>query len=331
MNTPDTPAYDITALARQVAAGDRRALARAITLVESGRADHRVDAMALLDLLALGRRQAIRIGLSGTPGVGKSTFIEGFGLMLTAAGHRVAVLAVDPSSARSGGSILGDKTRMDLLARDPNAFIRPSPSQTQLGGVARRTREAVALCEAAGYDIVLIETVGVGQSETVVAQMSDLFLLLLAPAGGDELQGVKRGIMEIADMILVNKADGDLKHQAIRTCADYAGALRLLRKRSQDPDGFPKAMTVSALETVGVSEAWDQMQTLIRWRRETDVWTRARADQARYWFSEEVRLQLLARIARDPNLGERMTMLEKEVAAGRMSPAAAAAEVVSKT
>ena len=331
MNTPDTPAYDITALARQVAAGDRRALARAITLVESGRADHRVDAMALLDLLALGRRQAIRIGLSGTPGVGKSTFIEGFGLMLTAAGHRVAVLAVDPSSARSGGSILGDKTRMDLLARDPNAFIRPSPSQTQLGGVARRTREAVALCEAAGYDIVLIETVGVGQSETVVAQMSDLFLLLLAPAGGDELQGVKRGIMEMADMILVNKADGDLKHQAIRTCADYAGALRLLRKRSQDPDGFPKAMTVSALETVGVSEAWDQMQTLIRWRRETDVWTRARADQARYWFSEEVRLQLLARIARDPNLGERMTMLEKEVAAGRMSPAAAAAEVVSKT
>lgn len=199
--------YDISDLARRVATGDRRALARAITLVESGRADHRVDAMGLLDVLATGGKQAIRIGLSGTPGVGKSTFIEGFGLMLTAAGHRVAVLAVDPSSARSGGSILGDKTRMDLLARDPNAFIRPSPSQTQLGGVARRTREAVALCEAAGYDIVLIETVGVGQSETVVAQMSDLFLLLLAPAGGDELQGVKRGIMEIADMILVNKAD----------------------------------------------------------------------------------------------------------------------------
>ena len=322
---------DISDLARGVAAGDRRALARAITLVESGRADHRVDAMALLDVLATGGKQAIRIGLSGTPGVGKSTFIEGFGLMLTAAGHRVAVLAVDPSSARSGGSILGDKTRMDLLARDPNAFIRPSPSQTQLGGVARRTREAVALCEAAGYDIVLIETVGVGQSETVVAQMSDLFLLLLAPAGGDELQGVKRGIMEIADMILVNKADGDLKPQAMRTCADYAGALRLLRKRSQDPEGFPKAMIVSALETIGIADAWDEMQALITWRRETNIWERSRAAQARYWFAEEVRLQLLARIACDPDLGARMAMLEKEVAAGRMSPAAAAAEVVAQT
>lgn len=322
---------DIPDLARRVAAGERRALARAITLVESGRADHRVDAMALLDVLATGGKQAIRIGLSGTPGVGKSTFIEGFGLMLTAAGHRVAVLAVDPSSARSGGSILGDKTRMDLLARDPNAFIRPSPSQTQLGGVARRTREAVALCEAAGYDIVLIETVGVGQSETVVAQMSDLFLLLLAPAGGDELQGVKRGIMEIADMVLVNKADGDLKPQAMRTCADYAGALRLLRKRSQDPEGFPKAMIVSALETIGIADAWDEMQALINWRRETDVWGRSRAAQARYWFAEEVRLQLLARIASDPDLDARMTILEKEVVAGRMSPAAAAAEVVSQT
>ena len=323
--------YDISDLARRVATGDRRALARAITLVESGRADHRVDAMGLLDVLAKGGKQAIRIGLSGTPGVGKSTFIEGFGQMLTAAGHRVAVLAVDPSSARSGGSILGDKTRMDLLARDPNAFIRPSPSQTQLGGVARRTREAVALCEAAGYDIVLIETVGVGQSETVVAQMSDLFLLLLAPAGGDELQGVKRGIMEIADMILVNKADGDLKPQAMRTCADYAGALRLLRKRSQDPEGFPKAMIVSALETIGIADAWDEMQALITWRRETNIWERSRAAQARYWFAEEVRLQLLARIARDPDLGARMAMLEKEVAAGRMSPAAAAAEVVAQT
>lgn len=326
-NTMTTPDH-ITTLARDVAAGDRRALARAITLVESGRADHRADAMALLDLVE-GRRQALRIGLSGTPGVGKSTFIEAFGLMLTKAGHRVAVLAVDPSSARSGGSILGDKTRMDLLARDTNAFIRPSPSQTQLGGVARRTREAVALCEAADYDIVLIETVGVGQSETVVAQMSDLFLLLLAPAGGDELQGVKRGIMEIADMILVNKADGDLRSQAIRTCADYAGALRLMRKRPQDPDGFPKALTVSALESDGIDDAWDQMQALTNWRRETDVWQRNRADQARYWFAEEVRLQLLARIALDPVLGDRMIKLEKDVAAGRMSPTAAAAAALA--
>jgi len=321
---------DMPALARDVAASDRRALARAITLVESGRADHRANALVLLDLLG-NSKQALRIGMSGTPGVGKSTFIEAFGLMLTGLGHRVAVLAVDPSSARSGGSILGDKTRMDLLARDPNAFIRPSPSQTQLGGVARRTREAVALCEAAGYDIVLIETVGVGQSETVVAQMSDVFILLLAPAGGDELQGVKRGIMEIADMVLINKADGDLKSQAMRTCADYAGALRLLRKRAHDPDGFPKAMTVSALETFGISDAWDQIQSLVSWRRDTGIWHSNRTDQARYWFAQEVRLQLLARIIGDPALAARMTALENEVAAGRISPAAAAAEVVSRT
>ena len=186
--------------------------------------------------------------MSGTPGVGKSTFIESFGLELVESGLRVAVLAVDPSSARSGGSILGDKTRMDHLSRHPSAFIRPSPSQTYLGGVARRTREATALCEAAGFDVVLIETVGVGQSETMVAEMADLFVLLLAPAGGDELQGVKRGIMEMADLILINKADGDLKATATRTCAEYAGALRLLRKRAQDPDGFPKALMVSAIE-----------------------------------------------------------------------------------
>ena len=213
--------------------------------------------------------QALRIGLSGTPGVGKSTFIEAFGLMLTAEGLRVAVLAVDPSSARSGGSILGDKTRMERLSRDPRAFIRPSPARSTLGGVARRTREAVALCEAAGFDVVLIETVGVGQSETMVAELCDLFVLLMAPAGGDELQGVKRGIMEMADLILVNKADGALKPVASRTAADYAGALRLLRRRPQDPEGFPKALIVSALTGDGLTAAWDQMQTLTDWRRQT--------------------------------------------------------------
>ena len=235
--------------------GDRRALSKAITLVESSRSDHRAAALELLEGVSKANRQALRIGLSGTPGVGKSTFIESFGMYLTDQGRKVAVLAVDPSSARTGGSILGDKTRMDRLSRNPNAFIRPSPSQSHLGGVARRTREAVAICEAAGFDVVLIETVGVGQSETIVSQISDLFLLLLAPAGGDELQGVKRGIMEIADMILVNKADGDLKATATRTCADYAGALRLLRSRPNDPDGFPMAMTVSAIEESGLSDA----------------------------------------------------------------------------
>ena len=315
-------------LARRVAEGDRRALARAITLVESRREDHRADAARLLDALGNGR-QALRIGLSGTPGVGKSTFIEAFGKMLTEQGLKVAVLAVDPSSARSGGSILGDKTRMERLARDPNAFIRPSPSQTHLGGVARRTREAVALCEAAGFDVVLIETVGVGQSETVVAEMTDLFILLIAPAGGDELQGVKRGIMEMADLILVNKADGALKDTAMRTCADYAGALRLLRKRQQDPEGFPKAMCVSAEQETGLAETWEEMRHLADWRRENGHFAARRAGQARHWFEEEVRQGLLARLASDPETRAKMEELGRAVAEGRAAPGKAAAEILA--
>jgi len=320
---------DVAALAAGVAAGDRRALARAITLVESGRADHRAQALDLLDRLRSGPpRQALRLGLSGTPGVGKSTFIESFGLMLIAQGLRVAVLAVDPSSARSGGSILGDKTRMERLSRESRAFIRPSPSQARMGGVARRTREAVALCESAGFDIVLIETVGVGQSETVVAELCDLFLLLLAPAGGDELQGVKRGIMEMADLILVNKADGDLKPAAQRTMAEYAGALRLLRRRPQDPEGFPRAMCVSALETGGLAAAWEDMQTLAAWRQENGHWTARRAAQARHWFEDEVRQGLLAALSREP-VRSRMETLGQDVAEGRLSPEAAAERLLS--
>ena len=325
----DKAPMEIATTAQKIRDGDRRALARAITLVESTRAQDRHMAAELLAALGTDR-QALRIGLSGTPGVGKSTFIESFGKMLTGQGKRVAVLAVDPSSARSGGSILGDKTRMDLLSRDPNAFIRPSPSQSQLGGVARRTREAIALCEAAGFDVVLIETVGVGQSETAVAEMSDLFLLLLAPAGGDELQGVKRGIMETCDMILVNKADGDLRTQAIRTCADYAGALRLLRKRPQDPDDFPKAVAVSALQEDGITAAWEEMQALTAWRQDSGVWASRRADQARYWFHEEVRAGLLARLSADGDVTARMAALEQEVAGGRLRPSAAAESLIAE-
>jgi LAO/AO transport system kinase len=313
----------------RILARDRRALARAITLVESGRADHRAQAVALLDALAGSGRQALRIGLSGTPGVGKSTFIEAFGMMLVEAGQSVAVLAVDPSSARSGGSILGDKTRMDRLARAPAAFIRPSPSQTALGGVARRTREAVALCEAAGFDVILIETVGVGQSETMAAEMSDLFVLLMAPAGGDELQGVKRGIMEIADLILVNKADGDLKPAAMRTAADYAGALWLLRKRAEDPAGFPKAMLVSAVEGTGLAEAWAEMQALAGWRKAQGHWDARRAGQGRRWFEEDVRNGVLARLLGDRALRDRMERLGAAVEAGRRTPGGAAAEVLA--
>ncbi|NOD77031.1 MULTISPECIES: methylmalonyl Co-A mutase-associated GTPase MeaB [unclassified Ruegeria] len=315
-------------LSDRILNGERRALARAITLVESNRADHRAQASDLLAQLAGSGRQALRIGLSGTPGVGKSTFIESFGMMLTGQGLRVAVLAVDPSSARSGGSILGDKTRMERLSREKNAFIRPSPSQSHLGGVARRTREAIALCEAAGYDVVLTETVGVGQSETVVSELSDLFLLLLAPAGGDELQGVKRGIMEMADIILINKADGDLKATATRTCADYAGALRLLRKRPQDPEGFPKAMTVSAVEEQGLEQAWDEIQSLTRWRRDNGIWDANRSAQARYWFDQEVRHALLARLD-TPQARAEMERLNAEVSAGHLNPAKAAEELLS--
>ncbi|MDD7970223.1 methylmalonyl Co-A mutase-associated GTPase MeaB [Roseinatronobacter alkalisoli] len=317
---------DIAILADAVERGERRAVARAITLVESARPEHRVQATELLETLARTGREAIRIGLSGTPGVGKSTFIESFGLMLVAQGLRVAVLAVDPSSKRTGGSILGDKTRMERLSRSPDAFIRPSPSQSHLGGVARRTREAVALCEAAGFDVVLIETVGVGQSETVVAELSDVFLLLLAPAGGDELQGVKRGIMEAADIILVNKADGDLKATAMRTCADYAGALRLLRRRPQDPDGFPKAMTVSALEISGLDRAWAEIRDLVDWRRAQGHWHARRAEQARHWFEEEVRQTLLAQLAQ-PKARSLMQSLSEQVADGQLTASRAAQDL----
>ncbi|WP_044007019.1 methylmalonyl Co-A mutase-associated GTPase MeaB [Jannaschia sp. CCS1] len=317
-------------LAERIANGERRALARAVTLVESTRSDHQAQAADLLERLRGLNRQALRIGLSGTPGVGKSTFIEAFGMALVRAGLRVAVLAVDPSSARSGGSILGDKTRMDLLSREPRAFIRPSPSSAALGGVARRTREAIALCEAANFDMVLIETVGVGQSETMVAQMCDLFVLLLAPAGGDELQGVKRGIMEMADLILINKADGDLKATATRTVADYAGALRLLRKRPQDPKDFPKALAVSAVEGRGLEQAWDEMQALAAWRRDHGHWDRARAGQAAHWFEHEVREGLLARLRDDEDVRAAMADQARAVAEGRATPTAAAREILQQ-
>ena len=320
---------DIADLGKQIIAGDRRALARAITLIESGRADHRAQATDLLEAVRGAGRGAIRIGLSGTPGVGKSTFIESFGLMLTGQELKVAVLAVDPSSARSGGSILGDKTRMERLSREPGAFIRPSPARSHLGGVTRRTREAVALCEAAGFDVVLIETVGVGQSETVVAEMSDIFVLLMAPAGGDELQGVKRGIMEIADLILVNKADGDLKAAAQRTRSDYAGALRLLRKRAQDPEGFPKALCVSALKDDGLDGAWQEMRALIDWRRAEGHFDARRAAQAQSWFLEELRQGLLARLDA-PAARAAVERYARAVAEGEITPAAAATEMLER-
>lgn len=314
----------VEGLAAELALGSRRALARAITRIESTRTDHRQAARALLAALPPPRADVLRIGMTGTPGVGKSSLIERLGLDLVAAGHRLAVLAVDPSSRVSGGSILGDKTRMERLSREPNAFIRPSPSQTSLGGVARRTRETIRLVEAWGADVVLVETVGVGQSETMIAEMTDIFVLLMAPGGGDELQGVKRGIMEAADLILVNKADGDLVAAARRTCADYAGALRLLRARPGDPEGYPQARCVSAETGEGLGEAWDAVEALARARRASGAWEDRRRDQAQAWFAQALETGLLARLEVDPGAAKARRALACEVAAGRLAPDVAA-------
>ena len=316
-------------LAEKIIQQDRRAVSQAITLVESSREDHRAQAVELSGYLQKAGRQAVRIGLSGTPGVGKSTFIESFGTFLTSQNLRVAVLAVDPSSVRSGGSILGDKTRMDRLSRDPLAFIRPSPSLSHLGGVTRRTREAVAVCEAAGFDIVLIETVGVGQSETTVSEISDIFVLLLSPTGGDELQGVKRGIMEMADLVLVNKADGDLKSAALRTCADFSGALRLLRNRPQDPEGYPKVLTVSAISEIGLDVAWEAMRYLVDWRRSEGHFDRRRALQSRFWFDEDVKQGVLASLSQF-DVSALIERIGQEVENGDILPEVGAARVLKE-
>lgn len=331
---PDTPppadpasAEDVGKLADRLTGGDRRALARAITLVESARPDHRRQAARLLERIgdrgASGSRAALRVGLSGTPGVGKSTFIEALGASLVERGEKVAVLAVDPSSALSGGSILGDKTRMERLSRHPRAFIRPSPSRCEPGGAARHTREAIRLVEAAGFGAVLIETVGVGQSEAATAGMTDVFVLLLAPGGGDELQGVKRGVMESADLIVVNKADGETLAAAQATCGDYAGALRLMRRRDRDPEGFPKALTASALTGAGVEEVWAAIRELSDWRRARGWRDRLRAEQARLWLRRALERAAVETVTGDPAVSAALPELERAVERGEILPDAA--------
>ncbi len=316
------------ALAERVKAGERRALARAITLAESRRAADRATATALLDALA-GVGDSLRIGLTGAPGVGKSTFIEAFGRHVVAEGRKLAVLAVDPSSARSGGSILGDKTRMERLAREPNAYIRPSPSGAAFGGVARRTADSLRLCEAAGFDVAIVETVGVGQSETMVADLTDVFALLIAPAGGDELQGVKRGVMEMADLVLVNKADGDLAALAQSTAAAYASALRLLRRRPGDPDDAPSAAAVSAVSGAGVAETWARVVALDAWRRETGWRARRRADQAERRLRSEIAAGLWDAFLADPKAKAKLEALRAAVRSGEIEPSAAAAAALA--
>lgn len=317
---------DVPALADAVAAGTRRALAQAITLVESQRTDHRDAADRLLDLLMARTGGALRIGISGAPGVGKSTFIEAFGQFLIARGHRPAVLAVDPSSPLTGGSILGDKTRMESLSRDTRAFIRPSPAGSTLGGVARRTREAALLCEAAGFDVVIVETVGVGQSETAVAEMVDLFLLLLPPGGGDDLQGIKKGIVELADIVLVNKADGDLAAAAGRAAADYRAAIGLLRPARAE--WTPPVLMVSARERTGIDAVWQEIGRFRAALGDARIGER-RARQAVAWMWREVETALRAALAEDPRAASLLPETEAAVSAGRLSPVAAARQVLA--
>ena len=313
-------------LASQILEGDRRALARGITLVESTRPDHRGEADELLTEVMPRTGGAIRVGISGAPGSGKSTLIEALGLHLIEAGRSVAVLAVDPSSTRTGGSILGDKTRMGELTRQPNAFVRPSPTSGTLGGVARRTREALLLCEAAGFDVVMIETVGVGQSEVAVEGMVDCFVLLIAPGGGDELQGIKRGIMELADLVVVNKADGELAATASVTASEYASALRLVRPKTSS--WVPRVVSVSALEARGLEECWGAVEEHHRALEGGGELGARRAEQAQAWMWMEVSAALLERLRQDPEAAQAAARLEEAVGAGEMPPTVAAERVL---
>lgn len=317
---------DAERIAEKLRQGDRRALARAITLVESLRDDHRATAQALLNLILPSTGNSIRVGISGTPGVGKSTFIEAFGKLLTGEGHKVAVLTVDPSSQRSGGSILGDKTRMEELVRDPNAFIRPSPSGGSLGGVARRTREAMLLTEAAGFDVILIETVGVGQSETTVAEMVDVFLLLLAPAGGDELQGIKRGVMELADIVVINKADGDLKAAASRAAAEYKGAIGLMRPKSAN--WKPKVLMVSALNKIGIDKLWETIANYREARGANTELAEQRREQSVAWMWSELGDSLMARFKGHKAVAARIKKMEADVRTAQIAPTTAAEKLL---
>lgn len=322
LNEPAALSGSIDGLAAAVQNGDRRALAQAVTLVESTRPDHRDAAERLIEAILPTTGKATRIGITGPPGAGKSTFIERFGLDGIALGHRIAVLAIDPGSKRGGGAILGDKTRMEELSRAPAAFIRPSSAGDQLGGVARRTREAILVCEAAGFDTIVVETVGAGQSETAVAEMVDLFLLILPPAAGDELQGLKRGIIELADLILVNKSDGPLEDHAKRSAAEYANALRLVPP--SHPEWEVPVRAVSALTGAGIAGVWEDAARFRAALEATGAWAQRRAEQAKAALWAEIGDGLLDRFRAAPKVAAKLAATEAEVTAGARSPAAAA-------
>jgi len=314
---------DVDDLARRVIAGERRALSRAITLVESTRDDDQRAAQGLLERLHPHTGKAIRVGFSGTPGVGKSTFVETLGTLLLERDLRLAVLAVDPSSPTTGGSILGDKTRMERLAHDPRAYVRPSPSGGALGGIATRTREAMMVCEAAGFDVVMIETVGVGQSEHAVSAIVDTFVLLVAPGGGDDLQGQKRGVLELVDIVVVNKADGSRVDEARATAQHYRIAGHLLH---HEREWLPPVLLASATTDIGIVEVWDTVKKHIASMATTK--DAVRAAQAERWLWTSVESELLTRVRRHPTVQQALPALLDEVRAGRRSPGRAASELV---
>jgi len=315
-STPTAESY-----ADGVISGDRAKLARAITLIESRNAAHQTMAQDMLMALLPRTGNSLRIGISGLPGAGKSTFIDAFGTLLTSRGHKVAVLAVDPTSSRTGGSILGDKTRMARLSVDPNAFIRPSPTGGTLGGVARATREAILVCEAAGFDVVLVETVGVGKSEITVAEMVDFFLVLMIAGGGDELQGIKKGVLEIADMIAVTKADGDNELRAKSTAADYRHAMRIITPAS--PTWTPPVVTISAMANQGLDELWDKIGHHRRVMTASGERDAKRRDQQIRWMWALVEDRIMARLKAHPATKALIPALEQEIGAGKVTPVVA--------
>ncbi|QCI66500.1 methylmalonyl Co-A mutase-associated GTPase MeaB [Phreatobacter stygius] len=318
---------DLDKLSQAIRAGDRAVLARAITLVESTRPEHQALARDLVQRLLPETGRAIRIGITGVPGAGKSTTIDTFGSNLTASGHRVAVLAVDPSSSRTGGSILGDKTRMARLAVDPNAYVRPSPSSGTLGGVAAKTRETMLLCEAAGFDVILVETVGVGQSETAVADMTDLFLVLMLPGAGDELQGIKKGILELADIIAVNKADGDGVQRAKAAAAEYRAALHIMAPKSRV--WSPPVLLISGLANQGLDKLWEQIGAYRAKTEASGDFAARRRAQGVKWMWTMLQERVTDRLKRDPVLKARLPALEADVASGRIAPMVAVEEIAT--